>query len=64
MAAIALTADSPKAMRRILIFATIAAAAAYFAARWALREKQTAQDEAAGANWENEGGAAATATSD
>jgi len=51
-------------MRRILIFATIAAAAAYFAARWALREKQVAQDEAAGANWENEGGAASTATSD
>jgi len=30
---------------------------AYFAARWALRHSQVADDEAAEADWENEGGA-------
>jgi hypothetical protein len=46
-------------MRRILIIAAIMGTVAYFAARWALRERQLAEDDAAGANWENEGGAPA-----
>jgi len=49
-------------MRRLLFIAAIAASAAtaaYVAVRWALRERQLAEDEAAGANWANEGGAAA-----
>jgi hypothetical protein len=44
-------------MRRLILVAAIAGIVAYFAARWALRHSQVADDEAAEADWENEGGA-------
>ena len=44
-------------MRRLIIMVAIAGTVAYFAARWAIRQNQLAEDEAAKSDWENEGGA-------
>ena len=45
-------------MRRLIWMMAIAGGVAYFASRWANRQNQLAQDEAARRDWENEGGAA------
>jgi len=44
-------------MRRLMLMVVIVGTVAYFAARWAIRQNQLAEDEAAMSDWENEGGA-------
>jgi hypothetical protein len=44
-------------MRRLMFMIAIAGTVAYFAARWASRQNQLAEDESARHDWENEGGA-------
>ena len=45
------------AMRRLMLMVVIAGTVACFAARWAIRQNQLAEDEADKSDWENEGGA-------
>jgi len=49
-------------MRRLMWMLAIAGTVAYFAARWANRQSQLAEDEAARGDWENEGGAVGPAS--